>query len=132
MKKNNKQSKSFYKVKISKVDKNEIKTRFFSKPVYLSFVLNIISMAFILLIQKHLPPQIPLYYGLPEGEAQLVSPLWLLLPAVICFILTAINSFLSIYLKNNFIKKLPIFTSITLSAFSTITIFEIAFLIGQF
>lgn len=95
-------------------------------------LINILIIALVVLIQKLLPPQLPLFYGLPEGEEQLVSSLSLVIPNLASLIIIATNVILSYLLKDEFLKKFLIITAIGVSLFSAITTIKIVFLIGSF
>ena len=102
------------------------------KFIYVAIALNIFNMAFVLLMQNNLPPQVPLLYGFAEGEQQLTSPQGLLLPGGFSMTLVLINSALSIIVDNEFLKKTLTITAFTVSFLSLITVTKIIFLVGYF
>lgn len=102
------------------------------KLVYAAIALNILNIAFILSIQKYLPPELPLFYGLAEGEEQLASPLQLTMPAIIALTITIMNTALASFLKNEFLQQALILTGLIVTAFSFITTLKISFLVGSF
>ncbi len=85
-----------------------------------------------LLAKRWLPPQIPLFYGLPEGEEQLASTWKLVIPGAIAFIIAGVNILLSFFLKDDFLKKTLIVASFTATFFAAITTLKIIFLVGIF
>lgn len=97
-----------------------------------AFLVNIIMIALVLLVQSFLPPQIPLYYGLPEGEGQLASSLMLVAPSLVSLLILAINISISYFLKEDFFKKTFILVSIGVTIFSAITTIKIILLTGSF
>lgn len=107
------------------------KTRYIN--VYLAaLIINVIAAMFPLLFKGVLPPIVPLLYGRPGGEAQLVGALWLLIAPALALTITVINFFLSSLVKDDFLKKVYSVTSIIVSVFSLITVIKIVFLVGFF
>lgn len=96
-----------------------------------TLALCIFTLAISLIAQKFLPPYIPLFYGLPEGEEQLAPSLALLLPGAFASLLLAINVGLSAYIKNDFIKKSLVLTSLVVSVFAAVATLKIIFLVGS-
>jgi hypothetical protein len=94
--------------------------------------INVLIILIVLLLQKFFPPQVPLLYGLPEGEAQLVSSLSLTIPSLVSLLVIAINIFISYLLKEEFFKKVLIITAIGLTIFSTTTTIKIILLVISF
>lgn len=109
----------------------QIKTLPFKNYIYSAFVIDILTIAFVLVVQPKLPPQIPLLYGLPQGEAQLTGPLGLFIPTGFSLIFIAINLFLSGFTKDDFLRKVLAVTSLAVAVFAAITSVKIAFLVGQ-
>lgn len=96
-----------------------------------SWILNLLIIFFSLLLLKRLPPQVPIFYGLPQGEAQLSSPLGILVPPVSSLIFVFINLFLINIIKDDFIKKILVVAGLVTAVFASITVFKIIFLVGQ-
>ena len=94
--------------------------------------LNILIITFGLFIQGRLPPQIPLFYSLPQGEGQLSNSVGLIIPSLFSLSITAVNFFLAGILKDNFLKRILAITSLAVSILAAITTLKIAFLVGQF
>lgn len=92
--------------------------------------LSLSSAALIFLFKGKLPPQVPLFYGLPVGEAQL-TPFWgfFIAPAVLLLIIF-VNIFLSIIVSDNFYKRILIISSFFVSILVAITTLKIIFLVG--
>ena len=65
-----------------KIDKNLLASLPFSNWVYTSFVVNLLLVVFVLTIQRWLPPQVPLFYVMSEGEGQLSRSIFLTIPAL--------------------------------------------------
>lgn len=87
--------------------------------------INICLIIFTLLISNHIPPQVPLYYGLPRGEKQLVSSISLILPMALSSMFVAINSIISYFIVSSFLKKVLIFGSYFTAILSIITVIQI-------
>jgi len=103
----------------------------FKKQIKISFFLNLVLIVLSLVLILKLPPQIPLLYGLPEGEEQL-TPNWaIIIPNSIALILTIINSILANYSKDEYLKKITIISSFVVTFFALITVFKIFFLVGN-
>ena len=103
----------------------------FRKWLYLSIGVNLTVTALVYIFSKRLPPQLPLFYGLPEGKSQLVSKLLLPVPSFIAIFITFLNSMLCYFIENDFLKKTLIIFSFAVSFFAIITIVKIFFLVGN-
>lgn len=103
----------------------------FKNYIYSALIINIFVIAFCLVIQSRLPPEIPLFYGLPQGQEQLTKPIGLLIPACfsLAFILT--NLLLTRLTTNEFLKKALAVASFATSILAAITSIKIAFLVGN-
>lgn len=91
--------------------------------------LNVVFIVILILISKDLPPQVPLYYGLPRGEQQLISPAALVLPIVLSSLFIVINNIVAYFIESLFLKRVLVFGSYFVSLLSIITIVNIIFLI---
>lgn len=100
--------------------------------LFASFGLAAFTLGLVLLLQKRLPPEVPLFYGRAEGEAQLVSSWGLVIPAVFSALVAAANSAIASFLKDDFTKKVLVVSALIVSLFSAITTFKIIFLVGSF
>ncbi|MEJ2348003.1 MAG: hypothetical protein P8Y17_02260 [Patescibacteria group bacterium] len=95
-------------------------------------LINILIIALVVLVQIFLPPQIPLFYGLPEGEAQLAPSLSLIIPSLVSLVIMITNITISYFLKDEILKKFLITTAIGVSIFSIVTTIKIVLLVGSF
>ena len=102
------------------------------KIVWVSFLIGFITLLTVILSQKYLPPQVPLFYGLPEGENQLSSSWGLAIPGAVSLIITGLNLLICLFLENRFLQKSLILSSLTVSIFSFVTTIKILFLVGSF
>jgi hypothetical protein len=103
----------------------------FKNYFYAAGLVNLLTAVCILLAQSKLPPEVPLFYGLPQGQAQLTKSIFLLIPTIISFSISLVNIFLMTLLKNDFLKKVLICASLTIAIFTSVTSFKIIFLVGD-
>lgn len=93
-------------------------------------VINLLIIVWIFISQAHLPPEVPLFYGLPSGEEQLSQSPLLILPPIISLILIGLNFLLIRTTKDKFLQNVLLSTMVVITALSTITIAKIIFLVG--
>lgn len=98
----------------------------FSFSIFSNLIIIIIS----LILQFILPPEIPLFYGVPQTIEQLAPSILIVVPSVISFLLTLINILISSNLKNDYIIKTLAITSLSITILAMITTFKIIFLVG--
>lgn len=96
-----------------------------------SWILNLSTILFCLLLLKRLPPQIPIYYGLPQGEIQLSPSLGILIPSILSLIFILLNLFLISVIKDGYTKKTLIIAGLATSIFASVTVVKIILLIGK-
>ncbi len=94
-------------------------------------LINFFVIVLTFLGQKYLPPQIPLFYGMAEGEEQLAGSIWLFLPNSLALIFLLVDGFVSSLIDENFTKKILIVAGIIATFFATITTVKIFFLVGS-
>ena len=97
-----------------------------------SVLFSISAISIPIIFRNNLPPVIPLFYGLAEGENQLVHPLFLTIPAGLGLLIILINTLLSTIISNNFIKRSLILSSFAVSLLVFITTVKILLLVGSF
>ena len=97
-----------------------------------SILLSISAVSIPLIFRNNLPPAIPLFYGLAEGENQLTRPLFLTIPGSIGLLIIVVNSLLSIFIASNFIKRVLILSSFAVSLLVFMTTVKILLLVGSF
>lgn len=95
-------------------------------------VINLLVIGFVLFTQNSLPPVVPLYYGLPIGDEMLANKTTLPVPALASIIIISINILIIKAIKDVFLQKVLTSIIVLITLLSTITIFKIAFLIGNF
>ncbi len=111
-----------------KTDKDGCKTKIF----FASLLINIFLIALILATRNFIPPEVPLFYGLPEGERQ-IAPWWLITtPALLSTLFTILNFIICNKSSNNFVKQISTYILIPINFFSTIAIVKIILLVGSF
>lgn len=118
--------------KIAKNQKSLYANIPFNNVVILVLFVNLAVISLVLLIQVFLPPEIPLFYGMPEGEKQLAPSLALTIPSVASLLILLINLAITFFTENIFLKKTLILTTVGTTLLSLITTVKIAFLVGSF
>ncbi len=98
----------------------------------ISIAISLITIVVGLISQIILPPEIPLFYGLPQTEGQLSHSIFIIIPSAISFSITIINSVLATKIHDTFIKKTFAFTSIAIAILAAITTYKILFLVSSF
>ena len=99
--------------------------------IYLGLA-NILVIVLVFIANSYLPPEVPLFYGLVYGEEQLASSYLLVLPSLVSLIIILINSMVSMYVEDKFIKSVLIITNFAVTFFSIITTIKIILLVGSF
>ena len=97
-----------------------------------AIIINLVVLLSLVLLKSFLPPLAPLFYGRPAGEAQLTNTFGLLIAPGVSLLIIAINLLLSIWAKDDFIKKLLAISTIVISVLTAITIIKIVLLVGFF
>lgn len=103
------------------------KRLFFSTPI-----IAIVTIIIVIALHSYLPPQVPLFYGLPEGEDQLGSSFSLVIPSIIALAVFVINSALIYLIDDSFIENTLVVATFTVALFSSITTIKIMILINSF
>lgn len=104
----------------------------FIKLALISGAVSLLNILGVLLMQKNLPDEAPLFYGLAEGQEQLTTSQGLLIPGFVSFAITFVNIALSLILSDKFLKQSLIVASLIVNAFLTITTVKIILLVGSF
>lgn len=104
----------------------------FIKFIILATAINLIVIVLVILLRNNLPPEVPLFYGLPESGEQLAPKIFLIFPSIVSETIIIVNLLLSFLIKDNFIKRAVIFSSLLSTIFSSITTLKIIFLVGSF
>lgn len=122
----------FTPLKLSKQTKAELANLPFSKLIIAAFVINILTVLFVLIFKRRLPPEVPLYYGLARGPQQLAGSINLIIPNIVSVVVLVINTLFAFFLKDEFIKKALIMSAVAGSILAFVAVFKIAFLVGDF
>jgi hypothetical protein len=109
----------------------------FNKVVFRNYFLvavgvDILTILTPLLLRNLLPPLVPLFYGRPVGERQLISTLGLSIAPLASLLITVVNLLLSLRAKDLFIKRVLAISALVISALTAITVTKIIFLVGLF
>lgn len=100
--------------------------------LYTSFVICMVGIVLVYLSQRNLPPEVPLFYGLPEGDEQLTTSQGLVIPYLAALAIILINTVVVYFTRNSFLQKTLVLTSFAISILSFITTIKITLLIGNF
>jgi len=100
--------------------------------VRFNIILIVVQIILIIWFFKDLPPEIPLYFSRPWGEAWLAQTTFIILLPLFSLFIALINYFLALfyYQKKAFLSKLLVVFSFIISLFSTISIIQIFRLIS--
>lgn len=102
-----------------------------SKPLWAVLIFNSVLILIIFLFKNFLPPVVPLFYGFPRGEEQLAPSIALTLPPLISIAVTVVCTLLIAFLKDDFLKKILLTTSVVVTTLSFVTILKIILLVGS-
>jgi hypothetical protein len=97
-----------------------------------AIIINLIVAAGVLLLKNFLPPLVPLLYGQPAGEEQLVATFGLTIAPGVSTLITIINLCFSFWVKDDFLKRILAISAIVISVLTAITVVKIVFLVGFF
>lgn len=107
----------------------------FRQALIFSIFVNLFFIVLVLILtlafKSIIPPQIPLFYGEPEGKEQLAQNWLLILPSLVSLIIIFVNYGLTLISKEEFLKKALILSGIAATFFSAITTIKIILLIGS-
>ena len=93
--------------------------------------INLTLAILVLFLKSLLPPQIPLFFGLPRGENQLSTPSLLTIPLIIATLLSLVNTLFLKIIHVDFFQKILIGTNITITILAIISVFKIISLVGH-
>lgn len=97
-----------------------------------AIIINVGVLLSLVLLKNFLPPLAPLFYGRPMGEAQLTNTFGLLVAPGASLLITTINLLLSLWVEDDFLKKLLAVSTVVVSILTAITITKIILLVGFF
>jgi hypothetical protein len=102
------------------------------KLIWLSIFINILTIVLFFIFRNRIPPEVPLYYGLADGDNQLSQANGLLIPSLFALCVILLNTILAAITKNEFIKYALILTAFGVSILVTVTFVRIMLLVGSF
>ena len=97
-----------------------------------AIIIDVVVLLLLLILKNFLPPLAPLFYGKPIGEAQLTTTFGLMIAPLVSILITVINLVLSLWLSDDFFRKLLAISAVVVSVLLTITILKIVLLVGFF
>jgi hypothetical protein len=103
----------------------------FRKPLLLITAVNLVVISLVFILQRYLPPQIPLFYGMPEGEGQLATSPLLFLPSLVSLAIIWVNISIGLIIKDEFLKKVLVAACAPVTFFSLTTTVKIFFLVSS-
>lgn len=95
-------------------------------------LINFAVIIFVIFMRNNLPPVVPLFYGLAYGSERLAASNLLILPSILSLIFIILNSGISMFVEDNFLKKTLTFAGLAATIFSAITTLNIMFIVGKF
>lgn len=104
----------------------------FKNYIYLAVGISVFAIIAIIALSGFLPPEVPLFYGKPVGEGQLIKTLGLTIAPLSSLIILAINSMIAVSTQDPFVKKMLILAAFAACLLATITTVKIIFLVGFF
>lgn len=106
-----------------------------SVPLKSLFVISLVinsTFIFVSLISTViLPPEIPLFFGLPKSSNQLAANYMILIPSLISTFLVTANFLIALKVSGQYIKKILAFTSISVTILNIVATSKIVFLVGS-
>ncbi|WKZ25323.1 MAG: hypothetical protein QY322_02935 [bacterium] len=97
-----------------------------------SFIVNCVFILISLVSTVILPPEIPLFFGLPKSTSQLAANYMILVPSLISTFLVTANFIIALKVSGQYIKKILAFTSVSVTILNVIATSKIVFLVGSF
>jgi hypothetical protein len=127
--------KQFKSTRLNSLNKtgDELKKKIpYTKLLYTSLAANLLLILFMFFFRGNIPPEVPLFYGFPEGESQLAQKNSLVLPSLISIVVIIINSLIAYLTKDEFVKKTLVIVSFAITFLSVVTTVKIVFLVGSY
>lgn len=118
--------------KLSDKSQKRLEVLPFKKLAFASLLISCATIVLVILLRKFLPPEVPLFYGRPKGEEQLATSFSLIIPSLVSFSILVLNSVVSLFLEDEFLRKALVLAGVSIVFFSTITTIKIFLLVGSF
>jgi len=101
--------------------------RTIAKQIRINLALILVQVAIIIFFFPQLPPQVPLFFSQPWGEAQLVQPIMLIILPVFSLVFLLTNSLLAtMFIEQEiFLAQALVFGSTLFSTFNLIALVKI-------
>lgn len=96
-----------------------------------SFIVNLAIILIGLVSTFILPPEIPLFFGLPKNNSQLASNYMIIIPSLASTVMIFFNFLIALKINGQYLKKALAFTSILITMLNIIATFKIIFLVGS-
>lgn len=96
-----------------------------------AIVVNLAVILILFATRGYIPPQVPLLYGNPTGERQIVNKNFLSLPLLIAAVIVVINLAITHNIKDKFLKQTLAVLSLSTTLLAAITVLKILFLVGN-
>ncbi len=97
--------------------------------VFASIAFGVVTIILVVVASNWLPPLVPLFYGLPESEEQLVPTLGLSIPAIVSLVICGVNIAIAMFQEDEFLKKTLVASSLVATLFAVVTTLKIIWLI---
>ena len=102
-----------------------------AKTILITLAVNIFFLLVVLALQGSLPPLVPLFFGRPLGEEQLVPKIYLVVPLAFSILIVLINTLLLKLIREDLLQKILLATTFLVTALSFVTIFQVIRLVGN-
>jgi hypothetical protein len=109
-----------------------LKNVVFRKYFIASLILGFVSIAVFFVIKSFLPPEVPVFYGKPVGEDQLVPNIFLLVIPAVSILISMVNIIVSKRSDDDLIKKILAISSLIAAFMAIVTTVKVILLVGFF
>lgn len=106
---------------------------FLKDKINLFLFISIVAMILLFIIKfNNLPPQLPIYYSVGEGEEQIADYYLILIIPILSFLIVMVNNYLKIkkFYDNVLIQKIFYYLNLIIIIFFTLIFFRIIFLVS--
>lgn len=100
--------------------------------LYGAVALNLTVILALVLFKGFFPPVIPVLYGKPTGESQLLPILGLFITPAVSLVIIVSNAVIAAFSRDVFLKKILVLTALLVSFLTTIAVLKVIFLTGFF
>jgi hypothetical protein len=103
----------------------------FKNIIIIFLFINLLIILLTFLLRNFIPPEVPIFYGMPEGEEQLVPGWGLAIPSIISRAILGLNCLIAFKIKDEFTKKVLVLGGLASTIFSIITIIKIFLIVNS-